>query len=172
MLANTLTDKERRFCEEYIVDYNAKRAATIAGYTADWAGEAGYQVLQRPDVIEYLNHLKGEQTIRTKVNADYVLNAIVETLERCRQEVRPVHTKSGGVFVVQDANGEPANAFKFDAKNVLKAAELLGKHLAMFTDVVDNRMTFTQMTEVKMGTPEGEVKELSFEVGGDPLKAR
>ena len=62
----------------------------------------------------------------------------------------------------------------YDAKNVLKAAELLGKHLALFTDVVDNRMTFTQMPDVKVGIgadaagqPQ-EVKALTFEVGGEP----
>ena len=172
MLANGLSDRERRFCEEYVIDYNASRAAISVGYSEGCAGQMAYAILQTPEAKEYVNLLRRQQTIRSKVNADYVLEAIVETLERCRQDIRPVHVKGGGVAVVQDKEGNPANAFKFDAKNVLKAAELLGKSLSMFTDVVDQRMTFTQMPEVKIGTPEGEVKELAFEVGGDPLKAR
>ena len=179
MLATTLNERERRFCEEYLTDYNATRAARAAGYSESTASHESSEILRRPEAQEYISHLKGEQTIRTKVNADYVLNAIVETLERCRQEVKPVHTPSGAVLVVQDAEGNPANAFKFDAKNVLKAAELLGKHLAMFTDVTDNRVTFTQIPDVKL-VPSGEggqmieaqAKELTFDVGSEPNKPK
>ena len=45
-----------------------------------------------------------------------------------------------------------APAFKFDPANALKAAELLGKHLVMFTDKLDHTssdgtMSPAQMTE-------------------------
>lgn len=172
MLSAELNDRERRFCEEYVIDYNGKRAALSAGYSDTNAAGEAYQILRRPEAVEYLSFLKGEQSIRSKVNADYVLSAIVETLERCRQDVKPAYTQGGTVLVVNDKNGEPANAFKFDAKNVLKAAELLGKSLSMFTDVVDQRMTFTQMPEVKIGTATGETKALSFDVGDDPNKPK
>ena len=167
MLSNELNERERRFCEEYIQHYNGTRAAIAAGYAENNAKFEACDILKRPEAQEYISALKGEQTIRTKVNADYVLNAIVETLERCRQEIKPVNTPSGSVLVVQDAEGNPANAFKFDAKNVLKAAELLGKHLAMFTDVTDNRVTFIQMPEVRVGS---DGKVIEFDVGDEPHK--
>lgn len=172
MFSDELNERERRFCEEYVIDYNAKRAALAAGYSESCAANEGWMLLKDERAISYINSLKQQQTIRSKINADYVLGAIYETLERCRQEVEPVRVKGGGVLVVNDKNGDPKNAFRFDAKNVLKAAELLGKHLAMFTDVVDNRMTFTKMPEVVVASGDGEKKELSFEVGSEAAQPK
>jgi len=168
------SDRERKFCEEYVIDFNASRAATAAGFAATTASSEAYKTLKRPDVQEYIRFLKGEQTVRAKVNADYVLSAIVDTLERCKQEVKPVYMAGGGgggANVQQteiDKDGNLAAVYKYDAKSVLKAAELLGKSLAMFTDVVDQRMTFTQMPDVRIGTATGETKALSFDVGEAP----
>lgn len=36
--------------------------------------------------------------------------------------------------MVETPNGEEAPAYTFDAKNVLRGYELLGKHLRLFTD--------------------------------------
>ena len=174
VLSVELSERERRFCEEYIIDYNGTRAATAAGAPATSAGQQAYDLLARPEVQEYLRFLKQEQSVRTKITADYVLGRIVETLERCNQEVVPYRDRKGNHVEIENKEGEFAKAYVYDAKNVLKAAELLGKHLALFTDVVDNRMTFTQMPDVKIGVgvdqtgqPQ-EVKALTFDVGSDP----
>lgn len=179
MLSVELSERERRFCEEYIIDYNATHAAAASGSPVEHASQRGWEMLQRPEVQEYLRFLKGEQTTRTKITADYVLGTIVETLERCRQEIEPYRDRKGNHVEVENKQGEFAKAYVFDAKNVLKAAELLGKHLALFTDVVDNRMTFTQMPEVKL-VPSGEggqmieaqAKELTFDVGSELNKPK
>lgn len=174
VLSVELSERERRFCEEYIIDYNASRAAVAAGSPPEHGSQRGWELLQRPEVQEYLRYLKQEQSVRTKITADYVLGRIVETLERCNQEVVPYRDRKGNHVEIENKEGEFAKAYVYDAKNVLKAAELLGKHLALFTDVVDNRMTFTQMPDVKIGVGqpvEGqpqEVKALTFDVGGEP----
>lgn len=174
MLSVELSERERRFCEEYIIDYNASRAAIAAGSPAEHGSQRGWELLQRPEVQEYLRFLKQEQSVRTKITADYVLGRIVETLERCNQEVVPYRDRKGNHVEIENKEGEFAKAYVYDAKNVLKAAELLGKHLALFTDVVDNRMTFTQMPDVKIGVGQDaagqpqEVKALTFDVGSDP----
>jgi phage terminase small subunit len=169
VLSSGLSERERRFCEEYVIDYNGKRAALAVGYAEASASSEANDITHNPAAIDYINTLKQQQTIRSKINADYVLAAIYETLERCRQEIEPIRVKGGGTLVVNDKNGEPKNAFRFDARNTLKAAELLGKHLAMFTDVVDNRMTFTKMPEVVVSSGD-EKKELKFEVGSEAKK--
>lgn len=174
VLSVELSERERRFCEEYIIDYNASRAAVAAGSPAEHGSQRGWELLQRPEVQEYLRFLKSEQSVRTKITADYVLGRIVETLERCNQEVVPYRDRKGNHVEIENKEGEFAKAYVYDAKNVLKAAELLGKHLALFTDVVDNRMTFTQMPDVKVGIGSDaagqpqEVKALTFDVGGEP----
>lgn len=45
-----LTDKQRRFAEEYPIDFNATQAAIRAGYSKKTAGKIGYENLQKPEI--------------------------------------------------------------------------------------------------------------------------
>jgi phage terminase small subunit len=47
---NRLTDKQQRFCQEYIVDMNATEAAVRAGYSAHTAKQQGHRLLKYPCV--------------------------------------------------------------------------------------------------------------------------
>ncbi|WP_211657543.1 terminase small subunit [Parapedobacter composti] len=40
-----MTDKQKRFCEEYLVDLNATQAAIRAGYSENTAKEIAYENL-------------------------------------------------------------------------------------------------------------------------------
>lgn len=53
-----LTGKQKRFCEEYIRDYNASRAAREAGYSDNTAGEIGYENLKKPEIKAFIRHLQ------------------------------------------------------------------------------------------------------------------
>jgi phage terminase small subunit len=53
-----LTDKQRRFCEEYAIDWNATRAAIAAGYSEKTAYSIGSENLKKPEVVEYLDYLR------------------------------------------------------------------------------------------------------------------
>lgn len=53
-----LTGKQRRFCEEYIFDYNASRAAREAGYSGDTAGQMGWENLKKPEIQAYIKELQ------------------------------------------------------------------------------------------------------------------
>ncbi len=54
-------------------------------------------------------------------------------MERCKQ-VEPVTYQNGDPVMIDTPDGDIAPAYKFEANAVLKGAELLGRHLAMFTD--------------------------------------
>lgn len=127
-----LTPKQKAFVGEYLVDLNASQAAIRAGYKKTRAGEVAYQLLQKTPIQAAIQAAIAERAKRTEINQDYVLSTIHETVERCRQ-VEPVFDKSGEQVLVETPTGELAPAFVFDAKNVLKGCELLGKHLGMFT---------------------------------------
>ena len=57
----------------------------------------------------------------------------MKTMERCKQ-AEPVVYQNGDPVLIGTPSGDLAPAYKFDANAVLKGAELLGRHLAMFTD--------------------------------------
>lgn len=71
------THKMRRFCEEYIIDYNATQAAIRAGYSAGKrntsASTVGCALLRNKEAQEYIEFLQGSQFIRTSLTADRVL---------------------------------------------------------------------------------------------------
>lgn len=55
-----LTDKQRRFCEEYMVDFNGTQAAIRAGYSEDSARQIATENLTKPSVQDYLAALKSD----------------------------------------------------------------------------------------------------------------
>ena len=54
-----LTDKQQRFCEEYLVDLNATQAAVRAGYSEKTAGAIGFENLRKPEIQAYLQKHAG-----------------------------------------------------------------------------------------------------------------
>ena len=53
-----LTEKQRLFCLFYIKNFNATQAAIKAGYTENYPGETGYQLLQKTTVRKEVARLK------------------------------------------------------------------------------------------------------------------
>ena len=58
--AVNLTGKQKRFCEEYIFDFNATRSAKAAGYSEDTAGAIGYENLKKPEIQAYIKELEAD----------------------------------------------------------------------------------------------------------------
>lgn len=121
-----LTAKQEQFCQEYLIDLNATQAAIRAGYSERTSRQIAEQNLSKLDIQVRLKELQQLRSERVQIDQDYVLTTIVDTIERCKQ-AEPVMIKEDGVWV---ESGE----YKFDAQAVLKGAELLGKHLAMWTE--------------------------------------
>ena len=129
----SLTLKQEAFVSEYLVDLNATQAAIRAGYSEKTAYSIGQENLKKPEVAEAVIAAQAKRSERTEITQDYVLTSIMETMERCKQ-AEPVTYQSGDPVMVDTPDGDIAPAYKFDAGAVLKGAELLGRHLAMFTD--------------------------------------
>lgn len=55
-----LTGKQKLFCEEYIFDFNATRAAKAAGYSEDTARSIGSENLSKPDIQAYIKVLQSD----------------------------------------------------------------------------------------------------------------
>lgn len=128
-----LTPKQQRFVDEYLIDLNATQACIRAGYSKKTAEQMGYQLLQKTSVQTAIEQAMNERQARTHIDQDYVIQTIFDTIERCKQ-AKPVLQKNGDPVFTENPDGDVVPAYKFDATNVLKGAELLGRHLGMFND--------------------------------------
>ena len=121
----TLTPKQSRFVQEYLLDLNATQAAIRAGYSAKTAKQQGGRLLTNVDVSAALVAAKTERAEQVGIDAAYVLRQAVKLHERCMQEISPVLDRKG-----QQVTDEAGNAlFEFNAAGAAKALELVGKHV-------------------------------------------
>ena len=123
-----MTDKQKRFITEFLVDLNATQAAIRAGYSAKTAYSIGQENLKKPEIRQAIDTAMKEREARTEITADYVLTNLREIVERCMQK-QPVFTKG------EQATDEQGRAiWTFNARDAIKALELLGKNLGLFID--------------------------------------
>lgn len=104
-----LTDKQKRFVDEYLVDLNATQAAIRAGYSAKTAYSIGQENLRKPAIQAALARRQEAYAKRVEW-----------TVEEILADLRTIAT-------------DPAQR----TADRLKAYELGGKHLGMFTDKLD-----------------------------------
>lgn len=71
-----LTDKQRKFVAEYLVDMNATRAAKDAGYSERTAGQGGDQVLKNIEVRAAIDEAIAKRAAKTEITAERVLQEI------------------------------------------------------------------------------------------------
>lgn len=149
----SITPKQERFCQEYIVDYNGAQAAVRAGYAANSARKTASRLLTNADILARVRELQREQTARLALTQDYVLQQLVDTY-RCCREPEPV------LVYDPDAGGMvESGKYQFDSKGALRALELIGKHLGMYQDKLklDAKLDTGQLGKVleQLGAPDG-----------------
>ena len=69
-----LTAKQKRFCEEYVIDLNATQAAIRAGYSKRSASSIGEENLRKPEIIKYIEELQEELRKKAGLTADMVID--------------------------------------------------------------------------------------------------
>ncbi len=137
-----MTDKQRKFCDEYLIDCNATQAAIRAGYSektaekaSDWINEKSqekpsskFNAEMRAYIDEQLERIHSEKTADAKEVIEYLTSVL-----RGESESEVVVVEQQG-----DYTSEARNIKKRpDEKERLKAAELLGKRFGLFTDKVE-----------------------------------
>ena len=126
-----MTDKQNIFVQEYLKDCNATQAAIRAGYSEHTAYSIGQRLMKDVSIQEAIRAGMDDRKERTRLTADYVIDNLREIAERCMQK-SPVMVKGE-----QATDEEGRHIWTFDAKNAIRALELLGRHMGMFTDKVN-----------------------------------
>lgn len=123
-----MTEKQKRFCDEYLIDLNATQAAIRAGYSAKTAKAIGCENLTKPDLQAYIQEQLDR--IHEQKTAD-----AQEVIEYLTSVMRGEHTEQA-LQLVGDGVQEICD-ISVSAKDRLKAAELIGKRYGIFTDKTD-----------------------------------
>lgn len=132
MVDKKLTAKQQRFCDEYLIDLNATQAAIRAGYSKKTAKQIGQQNLTKLDLKEYIEKRMAEKEAALVADQDEVLKYLTSVLRGESQSTEIVVEGIGdGCSEARTITKEPSE------KDRLKAAELLGKRYALFTDKVE-----------------------------------
>ena len=130
-----MTEKQKIFADEYLIDLNATRAYRVA-YPAvkkdETAKSAGSRMLTNVNVKKYidkrLEEIHSEKTADAKEVMEY-LTAVLRGESRSEEIV--VEGLGDGLSKAKTMEKAPSE------KDRLKAAELLGKRYSLFTDKVE-----------------------------------
>lgn len=138
-----MTDKQERFCQEYMIDLNATKAAIRAGYSPKTAREQAARLLSKVNIQGRIEQLQAEQSRRTGISADRVLrelakvafaNAgdIIDADATLKEDASP-----DDLAAVQSVRvkvfGQDGVEREIKLADKLKALDLLGRHIGLFS---------------------------------------
>lgn len=148
-MARKLTDKQKKFVEEYLIDLNATQACIRAGYSPKYADREGHKLVENSRVSEAIAESMAERSRRTGINQD----RIVQELARIAfVKITDVVDADGEIntnasdddlaciesYKVEDSDSVNGSSSKREVKlaSKIKALELLGKHVGMWNDKI------------------------------------
>jgi len=130
-----MTDNQRKFCDEYLIDCNATRAYKAAYpriKNDNVAKSAGNRLLTFVDIKEYIQTRLDEMASAKVATAEEVIQYLTSVMRgESDSEVVVVTGDGDGYSSAERVKKNP------DEKERLKAAELLGKRYGLFTDKVN-----------------------------------
>lgn len=149
-----LTEKQRRFVDEYLIDLNATQAAIRAGYSVKTANEQGSQNLAKLSIQQAIAEQMAERSKRTGINQDRVvlelakialvkMTDIVDSQGRIKSDASPDDLACIESVKYKESESDTGSSVEREVKiaSKLKALELLGKHLGMWNDKLDVNIT-------------------------------
>ena len=146
-----MTAKQRLFCDEYLIDMNATQAAIRAGYSKKTAHAIGLENLEKPLIKEYIQKRLEEKESRLIAKQDEVLQYLTSVM-RGQSQSEIVVVENIGDFTSEARTMKKAP----DEKERLKAAELLGKRYALFTEKVGRDVDMALNINIDYGEDSGD----------------
>lgn len=130
-----MTENQKRFCDEYLIDCNATRAYKAVYKNIKNDGVArrnGSRLLTNADVKKYIDDRMEELHNEKTADAQEVIEYLTSVMrgESASEEI-VVEGTGDGCSEARRVEKAPSE------KDRLKAAELLGKRYALFTDKVE-----------------------------------
>lgn len=154
-----MTNAQKRFCDEYLIDLNATRAYKVAYPNCkkeETARANGSRLLAKANIQIYVTEKIKEREQRTEITQDMVIKELAKI---AFLDIRKLYTENGQLKNITDIDSDTAGAIssletleeyerygddrekigdtqKVKLLDKTKALELLGKHLGMFKEKV------------------------------------
>ena len=165
-----LTDKQQQFCQEYLIDLNATRAAVRAGYSARSATNTAADLLALPDIKSRVAELMQFRAKRTEISQDFVINKLHDIVNediknylsfkprkvkvKDKLSGQETEIETGAEITVRDSETIDTHNiseisvskygnFRLKLADREKALMLLAKHLGMFTEKIQHHHNLT-----------------------------
>lgn len=164
-----LTEKQKRFCDEYLIDLNATQAAIRAGYSPKGMNKRVTRMMANEGIMNYIQQHMKDREKRTEITQDKVLKELAAIAfsngsKYAKIVDKKVYDEEGKPIIdfetgeqltyktvefknTDDLKEEEKKAIfsihkgkdgiKVETYDKMKALELLGKHLGMFTNKVE-----------------------------------
>lgn len=130
-----MTDKQRKFCDEYLIDLNATRAYKLAypNVKSESAATSGAsRLLRNVKVKTYIDEQLEKISSEKIADAKEVMEYLTTVLRgESQSEIVVIEGTGDGCSDARKMNKAP------DEKERLKAAELLGKRYGLFKESVN-----------------------------------
>ena len=120
-----LTLKQRMFCDEYIISGNIYQSAVKAGYSKAYAKGNASKLMENVSIKSYIADRMAELDSQKIAKQDEVL-AYLTSIMRGLETEQTLRGMGDGY--------QEIDAIEVSAKDRIKAAELLGKRYAMWTE--------------------------------------
>lgn len=125
----SMSNKMKRFCDEYLIDLNGKEAAVRAGYAPNYADRQAYRLMQNAEVKAYIAERMAEKDKELIASQDEVIKYLTTVLRGKELDEK----------IVFNNFGEAKKTAIRNQQNQLKAAEMLAKRYGL----LDNKVSIT-----------------------------
>lgn len=123
-----LTAKQKRFCDEYLIDCNATQAAIRAGYSPKGINKRASRMMANDGIKIYIEEQLEKMHNEKTADAQEVLEYLTAVM-RGEYKEQTLQLIGEGIQKIADID--------VSAKERLKAAELIGKRYGMFKENVN-----------------------------------
>jgi len=141
-----LTEKQKRFCDEYLTDMNATQAAIRAGYSKKTAKQIGQENLTKLVLKNYIQERLKQKESELIADSDEVLKYLTAVMRgETQSEIVVVEGIGDGCSEARTMQKAP------DERERLKAAEMLGKAHCIFTEKVEQQVDMELNIKIDYG---------------------
>lgn len=173
-MSDTLTPKQQKFVQEYLVDLNATQAAIRAGYSEKTAGAIGHENLMKPEIAAAIAEARKTVAEKLGITAERVLT---EYARIAFLDIRRAFDDDGRLKDIHSLDDDTAAAISsIEAEDLYEgrgesrehvgrlhkvklsdkkaALDSLAKHIGLLSDAQQNNLTLNMTGQVNVYLPD------------------